>query len=236
MRALHKLALVALVGVATPAVATTVSFQNGFGGYTGADNESYSFDGTESHDTLRIDLPNDSHPDDSYAWLIFQDLFGPGAIPSGANIVSATLEASVTNPFGSATLTRLLADIADRPFGPGASVLDGAGSFYDDTQLFSAAHPACGNTTHCNPAAPISWDVTAIVQAWASGAANFGFLVLPETTDGGNLAAPDASHPSLRPRLVVTYDGNVPTVPEPSALLLLAIGIGAMWRRRQAHG
>jgi hypothetical protein len=234
MLSLPKLALVGLVALATPAAATTLSFQNGFGGYAGADNESYSFDGTVSHDRLRIDLPNASHPADSYAWLIFDDLFGPGAIPSGANIVSATLEAFVTNPFGSATLTRLLADIADRPFGPGASVLDGAGSFYDDTQLFSAAHPGCGNTTHCNPAAPISWDVTAIVQAWASGAANFGFLVLPETTDGGNLAAPDASHPSVRPRLVVTYQGNVITVPEPSALALLTLCLPALlWTRRR---
>jgi hypothetical protein len=232
MRSLHKLALVGLVGLATPAAGTTLSFQNGFEGYTSADNESYSFDGTESHDTLRIDLPNDSHPDDSYAWLIFEDLFAPGALPTGANIVSATLEASVTNPFGSATLTRLLADIADRPYGPGASVLDAAQAPSTMTRSWSRGAPGCGNTTHCNPAEQISWDVTAIVQAWASGAANYGFLMLPETTDGGNLATPDANHPSVRPRLVVTYQGNVITVPEPSALLLLAGGLAAAWSRR----
>jgi hypothetical protein len=225
---LPKLSLVALVGLASPAVATTLSFQNGFGGYTGTDNESYSFDGTISHDRLRLDLPNASHPDDSYAWLIFDDLFGPGAVPSGATILTATLEGFVTNPFDSATLTRLLADIASRPFGPGTSVLDGAGSFYDDTQLLSAAHPACGDTVLCDPPAAISWDVTEIVQAWADGAVNYGFLLLPETTNGGNLATPDAAVPALRPRLVITFHGNVITVPEPSALALLALALPAL--------
>jgi hypothetical protein len=234
MLSLPKLALVGLVLLATPAAATTLSFQNGFGGYAGADNESYSFDGTVSHDRLRVDLPNASHPADSYAWLIFDDLFGPGGIPSGANLLSATLEASVTNPFGSATLTRLLAEIADRPFGPGASVLDGAGSFYDDTQLLSAAHPACGNTVLCDPPVAIAWDVTAIVQAWAGGAANYGFLLLPETTNGGNLAPPDAVDPALRPRLVITYQGSVFTVPEPSTLAMLTLALPALlWTRRR---
>ena len=233
MLALHMLGLIVLLGVATPAAATTVSFQNGFGGYAGADNESYSFDGTESHDTLRINLPNESHPDDSYAWLIFEDLFGPGGVPSGATILSATLEAWVTNPFGSATLTPLLADIASRPFGTGANVLDGAGFFYDDTQLLSAAHPACASTVLCDPPAAMMWDVTGIVHAWAVGAANYGFQLLPDTTNGGNLAAPDASDPALHPRLVITYQAHAVTVPEPSALALLALALPALLGARR---
>jgi hypothetical protein len=225
LRSLAALALWSLV--ALPAAATTISFQNGAGGYTSSDNESFSFDGTLSQDRIRVDLPNESHPEDRYAWLIFEDIVGDGALPEGATLLSATLEGWVINPFGSASLTWLFEDIANRPNGPGASILDVAGSFYD-AALVSASHAGgCVTTSLCDPAVFISWDVTAIVQAWVDGAANHGFLLLPETTDGGNLATTDALDPSLRPRLVVVYEPKGVSVPEPGALALLALAATA---------
>jgi MYXO-CTERM domain-containing protein len=230
LRSLPAFALAALL--ATPAAATTISFQNGFGGYAGADNESYSFDGTLNQDQIRVDLPSASQPEGSYAWIVFTGLFGDGAVPSDATIVSATLEGLVRNPFGSATATRLLADIESRPYGAGASVLDGAGSFFDDTQLVSVAHPDCGDPVECVPPAPIAWDVTAIVQAWANGATNYGFLLLPETVNGGKLFATDDPDPALRPRLVITFAGGGVSVPEPGLLALLALALPLALRRR----
>jgi hypothetical protein len=226
-----RLSVVALVlALATPAAATTISFQNGFGGYASADNESYSFDGTTSQDQIRVDLPSISQPAGSYAWVIFGNLFAAGSVPAGATIVSASLEGFVRNPFGSATLTRLVDSIANRPLGIGASVLDGAGSFYDDTQLVSAAHAACADAVLCDPPVAIAWDVTAMVQAWADGATNFGFLLLPETVNGGKLFATDAIDPALRPRLVVNYDDGGISVPEPAALSLLLFALPALRR------
>lgn len=221
---LPSLAAFALLSLAAlPAAATTISFQNGFDGYASSENESFAFDGSVSQDRIRIDLPNESHPEDRYAWLIFEAIVGDGAVPAGATILSATLEGWVTNPFGSASLSWLLDDIASRPSGAGASILDVAGSFYD-AALLSASHPdGCATTSLCDPPVFISWDVTAIVQAWVDGAANHGFLLLPETTNGGNLATTDALDASTRPRLVVTFDGNVVSVPEPGSLALLAL-------------
>jgi hypothetical protein len=230
LRSLPVLALAALL--AAPAAATTISFQNGSDGYAGADNESYAFDGTISQDQIRMDLPSASQPAGSYAWILFTGLFGDGAIPEGATIVSATLEGLVRNPFGAATATRLLADIESRPYGAGASVLDGAGSFFDDTQMVSVAHADCGDPVECVPPVPVAWDVTAMVQAWANGAANHGFLLLPETTNGGKLFATDDPSPALRPRLVVTYTGGGVSVPEPTVLALLALVLPLTLRRR----
>jgi hypothetical protein len=219
-RLLASLGFAALL--AAPASATTISFQNGFGGYAGADNESYSFDGTTQQDQIRVDLPSASQPAGSYAWVIFGGIIGDGAVPEGALILSATFEGLVRNPFGTADITRLLAPIESRPYGAGANVLDAAGLFWDDEQIVPASHADCGNPVECDPPVPISWDVTDIVQAWADGAPNYGFLLLPETVNGGKLFATDDPDPSRRPRLVIEYQSGGVSVPEP-ALMTLAV-------------
>lgn len=206
-----SLALALLVGAA-PAGAITISFQNGADGYTGADNRSFTYDGLTGEDVIRVDLPSPG----SYAWILFDDIIGPSAIPMGSVISSATLEGFVDNPFGSATVGRLLGDIANRPADFGAAGV--AGTFYDDdpAQLVSASHGSCVSGSACEPPTPISWDVTAIVQAWVDGETNFGFVLIPETTNGGTIiGTDDTENPTLRPRLVVEI------VPEPGVLSLL---------------
>lgn len=214
-------ALAALL--AAPASATTISFQNGAGGYAGADNESFSFDGTIHQDQIRVDLPSVSQPAGSYAWVIFAGIIGEGAVPEGALILSATFEGLVRNPFEVADITRLLAAVESRPFGAGASVLDAGGVFFDNKQIVPAFHADCGNDVVCVPPVPVSWDVTDIVQAWADGAPNFGFLLLPETVNGGKLFATDDPDPLLRPRLVIEYQSGNVSVPEPALLTLVVL-------------
>jgi hypothetical protein len=217
-RGLSSLAIATVVAMgAAQAGAVTISFQNGVGGYTDADNRSFTYDGLVGSDTIRVDLPNASQPAGSYAWIFFGDIFGAGAVPEGVTITGATLEGWVDNPFGSATVARLLGDIANRPADFGAS----AGTFYEDdpAEASSASHAACATTSSCTPPIPIVWDVTAIVQAWANGDTNFGFVLVPETTDGGTLVGTDSTlNPTLRPILTVTYA----EVPEPGVLVLLA--------------
>jgi hypothetical protein len=212
--------------------AVTISFQNGVGGYAGADHQSFDFDGTSAEDVIEVDLPNMTQPAGRYAWISFEDIVGAGAIPTNAVLSSAALEGSVDNPFGSATLARLLDGIANRPVSPAEIDDPGvAGAFYEDAaaELASASHGACASDSLCDPPVPIAWDVTAIVQAWVNGATNFGFLMLPETTNGGSIEGTDVSTVSLRPRLVVSF------VPEPHGLVLLALGGLLAARGRPAH-
>jgi len=232
VRSLSALSL--SLALAAPAAATTISFQNGVDGYTGADNESYSFDGTTNQDQIRVDLPNAEQPEGSYAWVIFDGIFGDGAVPEGALILTATLEGFVRNPFIVADMTRALDDIANRPYGPGADVLSAGGIFWDNKQVNPTFHADCGNLVQCDPPVAIAWDVTDIVEAWVDGATNFGFLLLPETTNGGKLFATDDPDPALRPRLVIEYSSGapVPSVPEPALLTLLVLAVVIAAARR----
>jgi len=230
VRSLSALALALALGA--PAAATTISFQNGFDGYAGADNESYSFDGTIHQDQIRMDLPNAAQPEGSYAWVIFDGVIGAGAVPEGSVILSATFEGFVRNPFGVADITRLLDDIKNQPFGPGADILDAGGLFWDNKQLVPAFHADCGDPVVCEPPVAVAWDVTDMVQAWADGAANHGFLLLPETVNGGKLFATDDPDPALHPRLVIEYSSTAISVPEPALLTLLVLAFVIAAARR----
>ena len=221
----------ALLGTSA-ASATTISFRQGENGYADASNSSFHYDGTNASTQVRIDLPDTLQPVGSYAHLLFDNIVGVGGIPAGWSVQSATLEGWVTNAFESATVALLLQDIGNRPMSPDRSddaVL--AGIFYDDTTAVSATHTPCGI---CDSPEQISWDVTALVQAWVDGATNDGFLILPDTRNGGNLAPVGDPTLSFRPRLTVTMVAT----PEPSSGLLLAAGLGGLAalrvRRRSA--
>jgi hypothetical protein len=210
---------------ASAASATTISFRQGENGYTGASNTSYDYDGGNPSTRIRIDRPDTTQPTGSYAILLFDYIIGVGGIPAGSVISSARLEGFVTNTFESAFVARLLQGAASRPMDD-AGV---AGSFYhDSTDVFAAHASNCGD--NCQPFEAISWDVTKLVQAWVDGERNYGFLILPITRNGGNLAPVGAYN---GPRLVVTTP-----VPEPSAAVLFGIGtlvVGtALPRRRRA--
>jgi hypothetical protein len=222
-------AAVFLLLIADVASATTMTFQQGVDGYAGGANHSYNYDGSNrSTARIRIDLPDLAQPDGRYAWIFFDDIFDPTAVPMGSVISSATLSGSVLNPFGSADLAQVLLGIDNRPLAPG-SLPDGAGTFYGAT--IAASHAACADVTLCDPPVGISWDVTSILQDWASGAANLGFLLIPTTTNGGDLGTHGNADPNLRPELSVTFL-SVP-VPEPASVLLFGIGALALARSRR---
>ena len=210
----------ALLG-SSVASGSTITFRQGEDGYADASNTSFFFDGTSASAQIRLDLPSAGQPNGSYAHLLFGNLVGAGGIPAGSEVVSATLEGWVTNAFESANVARLLEEIDSRPMGPDRLDDAGvAGVFYDEFAVVSAAHADCG---FCDPAGAISWDVTNLVQAWADGEANYGFLLLPDSTNGGNLAHVSGPLVAIRPLLSVTV-----SAPEPASAVLLALGLGGL--------
>lgn len=231
MQRLTWMLLVASLALPVQA-AETVVFQEGVNGYTGASELSFDWDGGGgSSGQVRLDQPGGGQFG-NYAALFFNDVFGtsPSQVPQGATILSATLDGFVTNQFNSATIHRLLQDVSNRPT---TAVTDGAGTFYVPTG-YTAIDVSASNSP--SPPTPIQWDVTSSVQAWSDGDMNFGLLLIPDTTNGGNIA-PSEPASALSPFLTITFEQQLPLTPEPASVVLLGCGIavaGLMaWRKQR---
>jgi hypothetical protein len=204
-----------------------VSFQEGVDGYTG------------TQDTWISELEGDHGADATLFWdgptgtgsinplLRFDNIIGnaAGQIAPGSAILSATLTLEITGNFGEvANLHRMLVTWSETD--TYATLVDGVS--LDDVEAVAALDA----TTSSGQVSPITVDVTASVQQWASGAANFGWLIDQPTTDGVTVHSSEAVTPSLRPLLVVEFQQQVP---EPSTLTLAglgAIGLIGLGRRR----
>src|SRR5215213_5530471 len=153
----------------------TVSFQQGVNGYAGTIDamlrESRPAQNYATTTNVNVDSA-DTAGQRNEALLYFAGLFGsgPGQIPLGATITSATLTLQVTD--GSAeggSLHRMVTNWMALPTWTWDSF--GNGIQFDGTEAVTAADLNTGairaGTTNLN--------VTQSLQAWSSGAANFGW-------------------------------------------------------------
>jgi alkaline phosphatase len=76
----------------------------------------------------------------------------------------------------------------------------------------------------------LAFDVTATVQAWASGEANHGWALLANGTDGWRIISSEGATAALRPMLSVTY-----LVPEPNAAWITTWVIAVTLARRMSR-
>jgi hypothetical protein len=135
--------------------------------------------------------------------LQFDDIFGngPGQIPAGAVITSATLTLNVADgtsePF---SLYRMLTGWTEgstwNSFGNGIQTDGTEAASTADVTLASLA----GGTRSIN--------VTQSVQAWADGGSNFGWAFLMSGGDGLEFTS---SEGAIAPRLTVVYESSGPT-------------------------
>jgi hypothetical protein len=207
---------------AAPALAVTITFRQGFAGYSQAEDTVLSrqspntnFGASSGLSMGRLAQPNETH-----TLMAFYGIFGPGVgqIPVGSTINSATL--GVINsggfaPFNGAIHQMLIPWVENvATWNTLVGGLDNLpGAEFDPTPSFSGSMGS-------GP-----FPVTPIVQNWSSGAANYGFAIVPTAT--GELDFGSSDHSSLNFHPLLTIDYTAP-VPEPTSAVLAAIAGAAI--------
>ena len=158
--------------------------------------------------SLLVDAADSAQTNASQVLLRFDSIVGAaaGQVPSGARIVSARLVLDSSNPGAGGRFHRLLA-----PWNATATWNSLAGGVQADGREAASAFVAQAGTAFRTPLVPVmtgfTLDVTADVQAWADGAANNGWAVLPWNagTDGWAFSSSEATAIDKRPRLEVDW-------------------------------
>lgn len=218
-----------------------ISFQEDAGGYTATrDTHVWSTRPDESGEGQGSGVNINGAagtilPGTSHGLLRFDDIFGPGAIPSGATIVSAELLLWTTTTNLHGTMHRMLLDWSEDTTW---NDVGGNGIQADDVEAASAVS-ATPLTASGFPSS-FTLDVTADVQAWANGQSNYGWVFLPDPNEAvywSFYSSDDVSSFNDHPTLTVQFE-SATAAPEPSSLLMLGMAgllvAGITLRRRRA--
>jgi hypothetical protein len=188
----------------------TVSFQQGVNGYAGTIDamlrESRPAQNYATTTNVNIDSA-DTAGQRNEGLLYFAGLFGsgPGQIPLGATITSATLTLQVTEGSSQGgSLHRMLTNWTGLPTWTWDSF--GNGIQFDGAEAVAAADL----TTGAVRIGATNLDVTQSLQAWSAGATNYGWAFNPAGPDGWDF---NSSEGTVAPKLTVTYE--LPTSPPP---------------------
>lgn len=221
-------------------------FQEGVGGYAGTKdtwisqaNRDTSYGGSDVI-VVDDDVNNSLFSDNRGQGLLrFDDILTstnePGKVPMGATITSAELRFHVPDdidtPF---TSPNFMVYVLLRPWDENStwnSLVGGLVAGQDYGQLigtFSGDNMPDGDLVR-------TLDVTAAMQLWANGQANYGFAIIPQiisgNDDGIEIFSSEATNILLRPTLEVQYFRMIPS---PGTAGMLLAGVVACSRRRRA--
>jgi len=216
-----------LAGGAGAEIVTT-SFQNGANGYTGTfdrricDRQADEMDGGSVPSYYLDGFKTDLTSPDTQGLIRFDDIIGDGEgqIPAGATILSAELtvttslagNAHTAGPFGVSGLLQAF-DSTTSYFVDFSTTTDlgSRGAWWQDG---SATRPVGGYGRQLQGASD-SADVTSVVQSWADGSPNYGFVIqagladtieeAANTSDGWAIRTTGYLYADTRPKLTVTY-------------------------------
>src|SRR5262245_12765823 len=180
------------------------SFQQGVKGYTGTvDTEIWALAPTtilNTNPNASSDANNDGG--ESQVLIRFEGIIGkePHQIPPRATVVSARLLVSAFDQGDTVNLHRMLVPFGEAPTwnslisGVSADGLEA--SRHKDSFTFGKI---AANSSE------IAFDVTDTVQAWVSGAENYGWVFLNTGGNGWDFYTSDFDKVSQRPKLVVEF-------------------------------
>ncbi|MBN1851128.1 MAG: PEP-CTERM sorting domain-containing protein [Pirellulales bacterium] len=229
--ALVGVCCVVLLGAATAQDIVTTSFQNGANGYTGTFDRGISDVASQETDLGGVaygwldgvDISLSPPVGDRQILMRFDNIFGTGQnqIPTGATILEAELilatglagNAQTGGPFGVAGLLQAF-DSTTSYFMDfeSATEFESRGAWWKDGY---ATRPV-GCWGFMNPGTVGGTNVVPIVQSWANGSPNYGFVIQAgmgdlleagqsNTTDGWAIRTTGFPYSDQRPKLEVSY-------------------------------
>ena len=142
-----------------------------------------------------------SNPMPRQGLIRFDIAFGDDGIPAGAQIIRAELRARQTDTGNGFRLHRMLV-----PWSQSTATWDALGDGIDidgSDAMAAPDHETLSFMTEGESAGYSIFDVTASVQAWASGQANHGWAVMPRGSNQINLESFEGG--AYGPELVVDY-------------------------------
>ena len=193
---------------------TTLTFQEGAGGYAGTvDTFLYAGGADTSYgafDYIKWDTSGTVDPNPAgimYGLLRFEDIFGtnPGQVPSGATVTSAILTYEVWDVGDPATVNEVAVAWDE------TTTYNGFGG---ESGVQADEYGAQVGTASGDPAGSYTLDVTASLSAWAgSPGSNQGWIFRPTDTNGVQVRSSEYTTSAQRPKLQVTYIALGPSQP-----------------------
>ncbi len=215
---------------------TTLSFQegvdDGFGVYSGTRDtriwEPQPDTDFATEDRFGVDGGGTGPNGDRIQGLIrFEDIIGdgPGQIPEGALIQSATLTLDTVNDGNRPNLHQMLIGWEETDTWNSL----GGGVSPDGIEASIGKFQFLGNDSGR------VIDVTAYLQAWVNGQTNYGWLMTSSGTDGWDAASSEFPGIGNRPRLEVSFTlpATVRPIPEPAALPMCLLGLAGVLAARR---
>lgn len=204
-----RIALAMAIAIGATAHGATATFQEGLNGYVGTQDavvsQAFPTSGGGGATVLGWDADDPSNSGMVKMLLIrFDNIFGngPGQVPVGAQITSATLTYAVydTGHYGliHEVLVGWYESVSWNNFGGTPGVQP------SEVGAQVAYAPGTGGTQVVN--------VTPSIAAWsANPTANLGWIVMPTGVDGVDIYTSEyLTNPPLRPNLEITYDAGPP--------------------------
>ncbi len=184
-----------------PSPFVTFTFREGVSGYTGTQDTYLAFATPTTNfgaaTIIKSDTVDGTPSGQVHGLLRFDNIFGagPGQLDPAATIDTATLILNTTNGTVNANnLHRMLVNWNEAATWNSLTSGIQANNVEARSAVDASATPGTGTTTI---------DVTTSLQAWATGAANLGWAILPTGSDGWDFSSSEATTAASRPQLAV---------------------------------